>query len=286
MNKILRLKSWVSLPEAAAYLCTVLSEKVSEEDVLQFSLEGHLTLSIDLPKQTPAKRGIIVPREGTTPAEYELSDGNPYVVDKEKKIDEHQYLRLEDEVSTISGLWDLPMLGSERLHIEDLYQEASGIPAIAKPHLNAVLLRNERGELWELQEKISGGDVIVSDGKISSTPVEYLSAIDLPKAFSIVVRTANLKMFEGYVLSLDSSTANPLEKPLGERERARLYRVVGALVRELMREDPDPSVLKPRYKSQSEIIDRLVDLYPRMEGISKSGLESTFADAKRSLANG
>jgi len=50
MRKLLKLKQWISLPEAAQYLSTVLEEPVSIRDLYAIALDGNLKLTIALPR--------------------------------------------------------------------------------------------------------------------------------------------------------------------------------------------------------------------------------------------
>ena len=46
LRKLLKLKDWVSVPDAARHLSIILDVIVSEADVLRFALDGRLTLSV------------------------------------------------------------------------------------------------------------------------------------------------------------------------------------------------------------------------------------------------
>ncbi|MDP4835522.1 MAG: hypothetical protein NWS01_00020, partial [Burkholderiales bacterium] len=61
MSKILKLRQWVTVPEAARHLTQIMSEPVAEADVLQFALDGHIKLSVNFPNQAKARIGQIRP---------------------------------------------------------------------------------------------------------------------------------------------------------------------------------------------------------------------------------
>lgn len=63
MSKLLKLKTWLSLTDAAKNLSIMSEEEVTEADVLRFSLDGHLRLSIYFINDSKAKFGTIVPYE-------------------------------------------------------------------------------------------------------------------------------------------------------------------------------------------------------------------------------
>lgn len=273
MQKILRLKSWVTLGEAAEYLTSILSEEVSQSDLLQFALEGHLTLSASFPNKARAKRGKVVPLEEVEIKTVPGLDGNLIRFIAEDQIAENQFLRLEDAVQTIEGIFDLPMIGAERLDIKHQYQHLTGGPEVTLVCLGGVLLRDPEGTIWSLQEMF--------DRKSYKDPASYFPAGGLPEDSVLVVRTPNLRRFEA---AITGATEAVKERPLGERERASYQRIIGAMLAELTsRVDHDPAKPKPRYKTQSDLIAELVNFYPAKEGLSRSKLESVFADAKRAL---
>lgn len=46
MSKLLKLKPWLSIPDAAQHLSMIFEEEVRETDLLRFALDGKLTLSV------------------------------------------------------------------------------------------------------------------------------------------------------------------------------------------------------------------------------------------------
>ena len=69
------------------------------------------------------------------------------------------------------------------------------------------------------------------------------------------------------------------EKPLSDRERKSLQRIVGALLAETVSKD-DKS--KP-FRSEAKLIERLSDQYDGYDGLSKANLEKVFKAAKQLL---
>lgn len=60
MSKLFKLKEWLTVPDAAKHLTVVFGEEVTEVDVLQLALEGHLKLSIFIEDISIARPGKIV----------------------------------------------------------------------------------------------------------------------------------------------------------------------------------------------------------------------------------
>ena len=60
LRKLLKLKDWVSVPDAARHLSIIFDVIVSEADVLRFALDGRLTLSVYFVNPTWARCANIV----------------------------------------------------------------------------------------------------------------------------------------------------------------------------------------------------------------------------------
>lgn len=56
-NKLFKLKPWLNIPATAKYLSNLFEEEVSEADVLQFGLDGHLKLSVLFVNDVTAIKG-------------------------------------------------------------------------------------------------------------------------------------------------------------------------------------------------------------------------------------
>jgi hypothetical protein len=59
LSKLLKLKEWLTIPDAARRLSILLDDEVSDADVLRLALDGRLKLSVFCPKPTPALVGSI-----------------------------------------------------------------------------------------------------------------------------------------------------------------------------------------------------------------------------------
>ena len=61
MRTLLKLKSWLTLRDAASYLSILLGEDVTEADILGLGLDGRLTLSVSFLNFTLGRIGKIIP---------------------------------------------------------------------------------------------------------------------------------------------------------------------------------------------------------------------------------
>ena len=61
LKKLLKLKDWLTVPDAARHFSILFGDDVSEADVLRFALDGHLTLSVHFVNHATAQCGKIIP---------------------------------------------------------------------------------------------------------------------------------------------------------------------------------------------------------------------------------
>ncbi|EWH00596.1 hypothetical protein [Halomonas sp. BC04] len=62
-SRLYKLKHWLTLEDAAAHLSTMLSEPVTEVDILELCIQKRLKLSVNVLVPTNAQRGVIVDSE-------------------------------------------------------------------------------------------------------------------------------------------------------------------------------------------------------------------------------
>ncbi len=130
LKQLLKLKEWLTVDDTARYLSLTFEEGVSRADVLRLALDGHLLLSVNLVNHAYARKGKKIPLEeantSIVPSPFDdtvkiqLLDG--ILIDRENEI----VLKLDDNVTSLEGVWDLPMIGNERLDVEHEYQQLTG----------------------------------------------------------------------------------------------------------------------------------------------------------------
>ena len=74
-KKLLKLRDWLTVPDAARHLSILLGDEVTEAHVLRFALDGRLTLSVDFVNIAPARRGKIIPHADAKRKIIQTSDG-------------------------------------------------------------------------------------------------------------------------------------------------------------------------------------------------------------------
>ena len=110
MSKLLKLKQWLTVPDAAKYLTEACEEDVTEADVLRFALDGQLTLSVYFLNEHPkAKRASYIPCKDSRLCGVLGLEGEslPYT--------DLDLLDVTDGQVELSGVWNLPMIAGDRL---------------------------------------------------------------------------------------------------------------------------------------------------------------------------
>jgi len=136
VSKLFKLKEWLTLEEATNHISTVLGESVTLADIYRLALDKHIKLSANFVNGAQAKIGKFVKTEDIEfrEVEQDFLTGEkletPYSVpaNHETHVSEDDWTSLDSKITSISGLWDLTMIGSEALDIEHYYQqETSGL---------------------------------------------------------------------------------------------------------------------------------------------------------------
>lgn len=163
MNKLYELRPWLTLQEAAQHLATLVGEVVCEADVLRLGLDGHLKLSVNFINHAKARKGNVIPIEEAQyeefPSEFfpmlSVTDehkGKPIRVMKGINLDDKRVLNLGTDVVTLDAVYDLAMLGNERLDIEHKYQTLTNGPAITLQGLDGAFVTNDTNTMYQLLE--------------------------------------------------------------------------------------------------------------------------------------
>lgn len=343
--KLLDLKEWLTLEDAASHPSLLFDEEVAVSDVLRLALDGRLTLSVWFVNHAYARKGKLVSLEecpmmlcakadsalagkvpnirktGVLLADLPtlakeilegLQSGDMFLTPQAIRYTEEQYLVLEKHVVVIEGIWDLPMLGSERLDVEHRYQQETGGPPITLTQLDGTFVERD-GVICQLQEDEEENEFCPGseahgrriEERIINEELDKAQADDLRQQYAEqrkkfkekrksksrdqysypagklpddavwVVRTAALRAFE-------QSIAEPADKPMSVRAETTLLNITGALLGLMLSKTPSG---KPQsvFKDQAAVIDALLAAYEGKPGIAKRTLEEKLAAAKRSL---
>jgi hypothetical protein len=227
MQKLLNLKEWLTVPDAARHLGILFGEDVSEADVLRLALDGHLTLSVDFVNHTAGRCGSRVPISQAARRAIRTLDGKEFEIFAGLAIDDEWIIEWRPEIVSIDGVWDLTMLGPERLDVEHKYQRLTGGPAVTLQSLEAPLVRRDNGTYCQLQAHFGDNEFFDSKSlkKPHNDPANYYPAGGLPEDSVLVVRTSALHDLVSRASKPDERT----EKPVERRERNTLLVILAAL---------------------------------------------------------
>lgn len=206
MSKLFELKKWHTVADAAKYLSISFDEAVTEADVYRLALEGQLRLSVNFVNHAEAYRGVFISWDEST---FLLFPDDPYpqklkalceaIPEYERRapvmcgssIEDDRFVTVSKNVTNLSGVLDLPMIGAERLDIESRYQNLTGGPAVQSRGEGGAFVKGLDGITYQLQ------DAYRKEG--------YFPADRLPDDAVIVVRSESLhELFE----SGDSNVMN------------------------------------------------------------------------------
>lgn len=183
MSKLLDLLEWRTVSDASGYLSTQLKEEVTEADVLRLALDMRLRLSVNFVNGAKARCGYISNELSRRIHEedYELPS-IAYIF-----YDDNWDAAPLDPVSTIFGIYDLPMKYGERRDIESRYNALIGGPHVNFSSSESTIVEGQDSEICEIQMECAGQE--------SSATTSYAKANCLPKDGMLVVRTEALKEF-------------------------------------------------------------------------------------------
>ena len=268
MSKLLKLKKWLTIEEAARHLSILFGEDVRAADVLRLGLDSELKLSVNFVNHAKAKKQKIIP---VSEAETVPSlDGKRRIVLGNYWTENEVMVSDGDAIVSIGGICDLPMIGGETLDVEHAFQQLTGGPEITLTCLDGTLVCDGDGVYWKLQDSFEPREETLPDGTTKKVSRSYYPAGGLPADSVLVVRTAALQV-------LAEPEKEPIsDKPLSARERVTLLTIVGVML-ELIQSH------KPGRDSEAAVIKEMLQNYEEKPGISKRNLEQKFAEAKRVL---
>lgn len=231
MKKLLGLKQWLTLEDAARHLAILFGEDVTEVDVLRLALDGHLTLSVNFVNHARGRCGPVVPiQDAKTQVKFYPKGENEteFVYWTEGLvIGDDKVLEYDKLPVAIDGVWDLTMAGAERLDVEHRYQELTGGPAVTLECLGGPIVCRDDGTYCQIMTHFSSNEF--ANPKILKKPHDhpnnFFPAHGLPADSVLVVRTSSLHAFEARI----SEPSQKVQKPIERRERNTLLLIVAAL---------------------------------------------------------
>lgn len=252
LSKLLKLKAWLTVSEAARHLSILFGEDVTEADVLRLALDRVLTLSVNFVNHAYAQRGRI---KSASEATYIDFPADPAAAVKAKSPEEYQggwmkvpkgirlsdgsVIDLDDRVITLDGVYDLPMIGGERLDVEHRYQLLTGGPAVTLTNIDGAFVSGRDDAIFQLQAHFddSPHSAARESKKPRCHPDNFYPAGGLPEDAVLVVRTDALAKVQTRLVADEGRRGGSAE--LSTRERDTLLKLVVGMAIEGYRYDPN-----------------------------------------------
>jgi hypothetical protein len=242
MNKLFKLKEWLTIADASTHLTGVLNETVSEGDVLQLALTNRLKIAVYFANSVPVKKCKIVDKSEQCQKENFETVLIPMELDSDKtvigmadasksriplntferiKLNLNQTIEIREEILQIKGVYDLAMIGGEIISCETQYHLATGIEVRGKNIDGAFVYATDAITLYQIQDYFFLR--LDSERQPSSNEqIRYYPAQTLPKDGMLVIKTSALRDFQDSLLQAQ-------EKPLEKRERDNLLSIIAVL---------------------------------------------------------
>jgi hypothetical protein len=183
LKKLLKLKAWVTVSEAARYLSILLGENVTDADVLRLALDGRLTLSVYFVNHVEARCGKIFSAEDAQIVEAQDFQDKAVIQMIKERLDlgDDRVFSFSRGIELINGVWDLSMLGAERLEVERKYHSLTSGPPVELIALDGLLVYGPSGTwahiLEHVLEREAYGGIITSP---LDHPDNYFPAPEFP----------------------------------------------------------------------------------------------------------
>lgn len=191
MGRLLRFKEHLSLKDAAFHIARTIGEGVSEADLLQMALDGHVQLSINLVNSVYA---MIAPDIA--------SWSSPFVMPRGAMI-------------PIEGVWDLTLMGDAKKILQHCLHVLTERPPVDLIGSDGLFVR-QGAAVYQLQQAHSRG---TGEGY-------YMPLCELPQDAELVVRTEEMNRFIADIVGDHEEESDPELMP---KERNTLLTIIAAL---------------------------------------------------------
>jgi hypothetical protein len=213
MNKLMKLKRWLTLQEVAEHLSTICEVQVSVDNILQLALDRQLTLSVIFVSGAaaslcvPAGEEIVKSKGRATDAWPFESRGSfgvfNYTPDGQKFEVSDKIVQLD-----IDHPYDLAMIGGEREHIRRMYFKLE-----MEPHRTDSIYVMAGQEILQLKAVSMEHDAFKPTGKFP------------PDSMLVVTRSALLDLEQ----TLNDDIQKRDNKVVGTAERSSLLTILGVV---------------------------------------------------------
>jgi hypothetical protein len=253
MSKLVKLKEWLTLDDAAKHLSIMFGEDVGVADVLRLALDYRLTLSINFVNEAYALVGSIkeasearhvdfpadmaAASKAKTPGEYQ--GGWKKLCMGVRLVGSSKVIDLEREIVALRGVYDLPMIGGERLEVEDRFQQMTGGPAVTAVSMDGAFVSLGGGQFAQLQDHHDENPYMDSEKLKKPWRHEdnFYPGGGLPDDGVLVVRTGALEEFLESLV--EEPTGSDAKADVSTRERSTLLKLVIGMAMEGYKYSPE-----------------------------------------------
>jgi len=253
MSKLLKFKEWLHLTDAAKNLSIMSGDEVTVPDVLRLALDGHLTLSDNIVNEAYARKGTIKEAKDARHVDFptdvaaaarakagEYQGGWTKLCMGIRLVGSTQVIDLEEEIVALQGVYDLPMIGGDRLQIEREFQALTGGPEVTTVPMDGAFLEGGDGVILQVQDHHEDNPSMQKESlkKPWHHPENFYPGGDLPKHCVMVVRTEELLDMKKRLNEPEAGERNG-KGDLSTRERSTLLKLVLGMAIEGYRYAPD-----------------------------------------------
>ncbi|HHF6601948.1 TPA: hypothetical protein ACPP6V_001286 [Haemophilus influenzae] len=206
MEKLYKLKKWLTIDEATHRLSIETGEEVTNADVLQLAADEQLRISVNFPHNWTRKTCDLTTDENIVKQnkkEIIGFDGNPFIYSEYERCSETEYIKIDDNVREFkAGIWELKLIGNEKIDLEWQLKEEYGLPVVDVFNLNGFYVKNKDGIVIERQTRLSPDEYLKLQKEIRNDTKKQLAKADIPELEKDHIREIiDTKKFENTTFS-------------------------------------------------------------------------------------
>lgn len=191
MTKAAALKKWFDLAEASEYVSKLLGDEIKIVDLVRYAIDGHLQLSARFVGHQPARVGHIVASSQLKPRSVPSLDGEGTVeLLGGIPLGGTEAIVFEEGESFITGIFNLPMFGGERVSIENRYQELKGLNGLDVIAIDGAFVSDPQIPEQVYQILKVWEHVPTNSGNVKRT---YVPSTELPENAELVILKSEIK---------------------------------------------------------------------------------------------
>jgi hypothetical protein len=200
MSKLVSLKSWLPMDEAAQYLSDKLNEHVSQADLVRLAIDNHIILSVRLINSTMSNQGLAVTAdqaESIMSNQIEYPKDDPFEVNSDEvpyrvvtsSLIEHGLYFKKGQFTFVKGMLDLRWGDGKSLVLRSEYQKLTDGAPIEQEYTVSIYLCDSDDCVYQL--------LALDDDKdfLACSDDDIYTANELPSDSEICVRMKNLNLF-------------------------------------------------------------------------------------------